>query len=229
MKKNNIFMFIVGFLNFAVCLCLLILCIPEKIPIMTNFSEKITHLASKWFLILNVVLPMIFALLVPAFSNHKTMQNIFTSLFYLFIFENILAFSYFSIEKSFEIGSLSQIPAAVSIYMPISAIFTISAIKLKHTPFKSKFGIKTKHSTKTEFIWKQTHFYASEIFFAYGVLSFLISIVFVFVRMAYILLAIDVVGFAFCWLFSSKQAKDMAEKYTDMENRKLKQEQKNKG
>lgn len=223
MKKNNIFMLIIGFLNFAICLSLLFLCVPNKIAFAVNFNEKIILLASKWVLIINVMLPILLAYLTCVFECQKRTKAVLTALFVLMIYENMLAFSYFSIEQNFILGTISQIPLAVSVFMPISSAVTIYAIKMKHLPFKSALGLKTKYTTKTEFIWKQAHFYASEIFFAFGVLSFLISIVFMFVRLSYINLIIYILGFISCYFIANKQAKDMYNKYIDMEKRKNQQ------
>lgn len=228
MKKNNLFMLFTSILNLGLCLLLLFLCVPEKVAMFVDFNEKIILIVSKWFMLFGAITPLVLSIINLFMKNKPKTTFILKTFIILFVYENMLAFAYFSNVTGFELGEVSQIPLALSVFMPISAFATIAAIKLKRAPFKSKLGIKSKHSTKTEFIWKQTHLYASDIFFAYGVISFLISIIFIFTKHSYILLAIDVLGYVFCWLFANKQAKDMAEKYTDMENRKLKQEQKNK-
>ncbi len=222
MKKNNIFMLIIGFINFAVCLSLLFLCVPNQIAILVNFNEKITHLASKWILIINVMLPILLAFLACVFECQPKTKAIIQVLFVLCLYENMLAFTYFSIEENIIVSTVSEIPVAIAFFMPLSVLFIIYAVKMKNLPFKHGFGIRNKYTTKTEFIWKQAHFYASEIFFAFGFLSFLTSIVFVFVRLYYINLILFVVGLIFCLWFANKQAKDMFNKYVEMEKNKEK-------
>lgn len=228
MKKNNIFMLFAGLLNLGICLMLLFLCVPNKVAIFVNFNEKIILIASKWFMLFGAITPLVLSTINLFLKNKPKTTFVLKSIIVFLVYENMLAFSYFANETNFVVGDVSKIPLALSVFMPFSAFATICAIKLKHTPYKSIFGIKSKYSTKTEFIWKQTHFYASDIFFAYGVLSFLISIIFIFTKHSYILLAIDVLGYIFCWCFSNKQAKDMFKKYTQMEKIKENLDKKNK-
>ena len=228
MKKNSIFILIIGIVNFALCFCLTYFCVPTQIPIIVDFNEKIILLCSKWILIVNMILPLAVAIIIIVLKNKLSFA--LKTLFVVLLYENMLAFCYFLMEDTFVLGSLSEIPLAISVFMPISALIALYAIKMKHLPYKSKFGIRTKHTIKTEFIWKQTHFSASEIFFGVGVLLFLISIVFIFVRMPWIELIIAVVMLIFASLLTLKQAKIMYQKCIVMEKNKEKLEkEKNKG
>ena len=222
MKKNNVLLLILSFLNFAICFCLLVLCVPNKVPFAIDLNEKIIAIGSKWILILNTILPIVLAFLVLAFNKFPKIKFVLQAIFILTLYENMLTFSYFSIEKTYNIGELSQIPMAVSLFMPLSVLLSVLAIKLKTVPYNNVFGIKTKYSTKTEFIWKQTHIYASQIFFANGVLLFLISIIFVFVRLPYIPLIITIFGLVTCFFITNRQSKDMYNKYIEMEKNKNK-------
>ena len=228
MKKNNIFMIFVGTLNLGLCLLLLFLCVPNKIAMFVNFNEKIILLASKWFMLFGAIAPFVFAVINLFLKNKPKTSFVLKSLIVFLVYENMLAFSYFSNKTSFYIGEISQIPLALSAFLPLSSAIIVWALKLKRIPYKSKFGINTKHSTKTEFIWKQTHIFASDLFFAYGFISFLITFIFVFTKFTYILLAINFLGFIFCWMFANKQAKIMDEKYSAMSKNKEKLDKKNK-
>ena len=222
MKKNQIFMLLLGIINTAVCLSLLLLCVPNRIALMVDINENISFLTTKWILLINVILPLVLSIVVCCLKNKQKAIWVLSLLFVFVLYENMLAFSYFSVEKNFVLGSRSQIPIAVSFFMPISVILLIFGIKLKNLPFGSKIGIRTKYSTKTEFIWKQTHYFAKDIFMAYGFLSFIVSLIFIFVRMPYINLALDVIGLLTCFFITNKQAKIMYRKYMQMEKNKAK-------
>lgn len=230
MKKNNIFILIIGIINLALCFCLTYFFVPSQIPIFVNFNEKITTLCSKWVLAINMILPMAVAILIITLKNKSNSHFALKSLFVFLLYENMLAFCYFCIQKSFSIGELSQIPLALSFFIPLSCAIILYSLKLKHLPYKSKLGLRTKHSTKTEFIWKQTHFLASEIYFGTGVFLFLISIIFIFVRLPWIELIIAVAILTCSTLLALNQARVMYKKYTTMEkNKERLDKQKNKG
>lgn len=220
MKKNNLFMLIIGSVNFAVCLTLLFLCVPDQIAIAIDINEKITATASKWVLLINVFIPLLLAILSISLSYHKKTNSILAIMFLIFLYENILAFSYFSINSSFEIGELSEIPVAVSLFMPVSIIISYLGLKLKTATYNKKFGIRTKYSVATEFIWKHTHFYASNAYFGCGVFLFLISIIFMFVRLPYIELILLATSLITVFVLSNNQAKKMYKKYVQMESNK---------
>ena len=196
MKKNNIKIIIAASLNLAVCLTLLILLVPEKVPYLTTPSGNIAVMGSKWFLLLGIVFPLIFATLFVA-TKKESVKIIMTELIILFLYENMLGYSYFCTETNFIIGEKSLIPTSLSLFMPISVVVLFYGIKLKSMPYKHKLGIYSKHTTTTEFIWKQSHFSASSSYMLVGLLMFIVSIIFTFVNLILVELAIFVVLFIF--------------------------------
>jgi len=220
MKKNHVFILIIGILNLALCFCLTYFCVADKIPVFVDLNEKIVTLCSKWLLIINVVLPLLLSIAIITLKNRPNLTFILKSIFALMIYENMLAFCYFSIETTFIVGSISEIPLAVSLFMPLSAGIILYSIKLKHMPYKCRLGIYTKKTIKTEFIWKQTQFSASELFFGAGVLSFIISIVFIFVRLPWIMLIIITLLLIAATLLTLRQTNIMYKKLLTMEKNK---------
>ena len=230
MKKNNIFILIIGIINLVLCFCLTYFCVPAQIPVFVNLTERITIICSKWLLVINMVLPLLISIIILILKNKTNYHFALKSLFVFFIYENMLAFSYFSITDVFVCGELSEIPLAISFFIPLACAIVLYAIKMKHLPYKSKLGLRTKQSTKTEFIWKQTHFLASEIYFGTGIFLFLISIIFIFVRIPWIEAIIAFVMLLLSTLLALNQAKVMYNKYTKMEkNKERLDKEKNKG
>ena len=228
-SKQNILFFVVAILNFIVCTFLTLTCIPGEIPLHISLTEKITLLGSKWWLSINIVLPLILTILMMVFHKKDFAVFTFKALFVLMIYENLLAYSYFALATNLTVGALTEVPLAASSFIPASVILSVLAIKIKHIPYKSKFmGIRTKYTKADEFIWKQTHFFARDVFFATGVIFFFVSIPFLFIRLAYIPTALFLIAIVIDIIIVNHQSKLMYNKLVDMQKRKERMEAKKK-
>lgn len=217
MIKNNIITICIGAINLVAAILLTIFCVPSQIPLIVNFSEEIVFLGTKWILLLNAIIPMAIAITLCFTKKYKTAQKIALA---ISLYENLLIFSYFCMQSSFEIGTKSMIPLSASIFIPLSLCMLIYASKIKFAPFKSISGIINKYSIQTEFIWSQTQLFAKDAFLLSGLILLLVSIVFVFVRFGYICFAVFAIGILIPYLITLKQSKNMYKKYIYMKNKK---------
>ncbi len=218
MNKNNIFALIVGIINTILTLCLTIFCVPNNIPLIANFNEKIILLCSKWLLVINIALPLIFAVLSIIFSKRKNLSFLFKLLLGIMLYENMLVYAYLSIENNFSIDDASQIPYALSILMPITIFGVIWSQKIKRMPYKCRLGIRNKFSLETEFLWKQIHLLASDTYFKSFLVSFVATIPFAFIKFAYIGLAIIFVIFIISTAYVLKESKKLHNKYLELKD-----------
>lgn len=215
MKKNKIISIILASINLALCLSLLIFLTPNQVPLLVGIHEKIIIISSKWWLILGIILPLI--LLIPLIlTKNKYLQLLFTELIIFVVYNNMLGFSYFCTEKSFAFGELSKIPISVAIFLPLALWIFIYGVAIKNIPYKNKFGICSKNTQTTEFIWKQTHYLASYHYRLWGLILFIISIVFTFLRFPVIELIVFVIGLLTPRIYIEVQEKKMSAKYKDM-------------
>ena len=224
-KKNIILISLLAVINFITCLLLTIFVLPNQIPVSYDIFEKVTVLSTKWIMLLSAIIPSILIILSFLLSNKKSCYFL-RILFFLGIYENTLFFTYFSLSKKLIIGELCEVPFAVMIFMPIAVIITLLAIKLKNAPYLSRPAINFKITRETEFIWTQTHFFASDLYFGMGILLFLISIIFVFVRFSFILLAIFIIVFLVFTIILYNYCDSIYDKYNEMKERKEKLDKK---
>lgn len=222
MKKNKIIVTILAGVLAITTLLLTIFCIPNKIPVCVGLTEKIILLGSKWILIANSVLPIA---LGCAIFIKKTPSAILNFLLVLCFYENFLILSYFCLNQIFEIQTVSQIPLAASVFLPVACAVIYWSQKIKNAPYKSFWGIKNKYTTETEFIWKQIQIYSKDFVFGCGVILFLISIVFMFIRQPLIATGLFVIAFIITYLLVTKEAKHMYKKYKSMKAKKDKMEE----
>lgn len=218
MNKNNIFTLSLGIINLAVTLCLLIFCVPEQIPLLVNLNEEIIVLCSKWILVINVSFPIIFSILSIILSKRKNLSFLFKVLLGIVLYENMLVFAYFGVEKTFAIGSASKIPLALSILMPLVVFGIIWSQKIKRLPYKCRFGLRNKYSLETEFLWKQIHLLASDTYFKSFLIAFVLTIPFVFIKFAYIGLAIIIAIYAIGTIYILKESKKLHNKYLELKD-----------
>lgn len=218
MNKNNIFTLSLGIVNLAITLCLTIFCVPNSVPLIANFDEEIIVLCSKWLLVLNISLPLIFATLSIIFSKRKNISFLLKLLLGIMLYENMLVFAYFSVENSFSVGDTSQIPYALSILMPIAIFGVIWSQKMKRLPYKCRFGMRNKYSLETEFLWKQIHLLASDTYFKSFLVAFVLMIPFVFIKFAYIGLVVILIIFAVSTAYILKESKKLHNKYLELKD-----------
>lgn len=218
MNKNNLFSLSLGIINLVLTLCLTIFCVPNLVPLIINFNEEIIVLCSKWVLVINIILPLTFSVLSIIFSKRKNTSFIFKVFFGFMLYENMLAFAYFSVENSFYIGEISQIPITLSFLMPLTVLGIIWSQKIKWLPYKSKLGIRNKYSTQTEFLWKQIHLLAHQTYFKTFLISFVFMIPFVFIKFAYIGLALIIIIFVISTIFIFKESKKLHAKYLELKD-----------
>lgn len=215
MKKNKITSIILASINLAVCLSLLIFLTPNQVPLLAGLHDKIIIIGSKWWLILGIIIPII--LLIPVIlSKSKYIQLLFTELIIFVVYNNMLGFSYFCTEKTFAVGMVSKIPLSISIFLPLALWIFIYGVAIKNIPYKNKFGICTKYTQTTEFIWKQTHITASYHFRLWGLILFIISIIFTFLHLPLTELVIFIICISIPFIYLQDQAKKMTKKYQDM-------------
>ena len=218
MKRNKIIPIVVASLNFCLCLTLLIFLTPNKVPLLIGFRDEIIVIGSKWWLLSGIILPFIFLVFALVLKG-KFQKLIFSELIIFVSYNNLLGYSYFCNESSFVCGTLSQVPMSLSLFLPIAlAVFVYGAI-IKHIAYKNKFGIYSKRTTTTEFIWKQSHITASYHFMLSGLILLIVSIVFVFVHYPLIELAIFIIFLTIPRIVVETGANKMSKKYADMQKK----------
>ena len=223
MRKNNLKITILALVNLGVCLSLLLTIVPAKVPFFTDLDGNILVLGSKYFLLIGIILPLIFAALF-VFINNSAVKHIMAELIILFVYENMLGFSYFCTEPNFVLGSKTAISSSLSVFLPIALLVFFYGVKLKTMPYKHKLGVYSKHTTTTEFIWKQSHFSASTSHMLVGLLMFIVSIIFALFNLTVVEIIIFVVLFILARIYTISQGKFMSKKYNEMNDRKLQQE-----
>lgn len=226
MKKNNLILIILAFVNFVTMLLLTILVVPKFVPYFCDINENIVLLGSKWMLLFCAIIPLFLSIVSLIFENNKSAMLTLNIVFTLCLYENMLKMFYFCTEKTFVVGSKFLIPVAVSVFMPLAVIILVLGQKIKHLKYKSVLGLGGKYSAKTEFLWKQTHFYASKVLSLFGVLTFFISIPFAIFRHFYIELALFVIGLVICFVIIYLFSKSIYTKFMEMETRKEKLQKK---
>lgn len=223
MKKNNIKIIIAAALNLAVCLTLLILLVPNNVPYLTAPSGKIAVIGSKWFLLLGIILPAVFATLFVT-TKKESVKIIMAELIILFLYENMLGYSYFCTESAFDVGTQSLISNTLSLFLPLSMFTFYYGIRLKTMPYKHILGIRSKHTATTQFIWTQSHITAHHGYMISGFFMFITSMVFVFVNQIIVESSIFVLLFVIPRIYVIHEAKKMSKKYNEMNERKEKQQ-----
>lgn len=218
--KNKIVLMVLSALNLIVCISLIVFKIPDRIPAAFDAGERCVAMADKWVLVLPALCPAIFATVAIFFSSRKKLSYGFLTLFVLSLYENILFFTYYCLGENLKFGALIEIPLSLVIFVPISVIFLILAIKVKNVPYKTYPAFAFKSAKETEFIWKQTHFFARDAMFSTSFLMFIVTFVFSFFRLYLIELAVFAVLIALCVSTIYLHSKSLQKKYLEMKNRK---------
>lgn len=218
MKKNNILPIFITSLNTLICLCLLIFLTPNEVPLISGIHDKVVVIGSKWWLLSGIILPVV--LMILSLANKNNLKKLlFTEIIIFICYNNMLAFSYFCTEAPFAVGELTKIPASLSIFLPISLATFIYGASIKNITYKSKFGIKSKRTTSTEFIWQQAHITASYHFRLAGLILFVISIAFIFIHFPLIELTLFIIGLLVPRIIVEVGASKMTKKYNDMKKK----------
>ena len=218
MKNKKILPIILASVNFCLSLCLIIFLTPENVPLITGLKDEILVISSKWWLLIGAILPLIF-MIFALLAKNKYSNLLFCELIIFVCYINMLGFSYFCNETTFLIGELSKIPVSLALFLPISLGVFIFGASIKQIPYKSKFGICSKRTTTTEFIWKQTHITASYHFMLSGLILLAVSIVFIFVHLPLVELAIFIIGITTPRIVVETGANKMTKKYFDMKKK----------
>ena len=218
MKRNKIIPIVIASLNLVLCLSLLIFLVPNKVPLLSGIRDEIVVIGSKWWLISGIVLPMVVIPIVILTKNDLT-RLLFSELIIFVTYNNMLGFSYFCTESPFVIGEITKVPASLSVFLPISLATFLYGASIKNLSYKNKFGICSKQTETTEFIWKQSHITASYHYRLAGFLLFIVSLVFIFIHFPLIELAIFVIGLLVPRIVVEVGAKKMSVKYADMKKK----------
>ena len=86
-KKHKIIFGAICTINFVASLLLLIFLIPKNVPILIDAKEAITHLGSKWIMMIFAIIPLI--LITFLFINNKKTKFFIKILIILSLFEYI--------------------------------------------------------------------------------------------------------------------------------------------
>jgi uncharacterized membrane protein len=188
------------------------------VPIISGTHDEILVIVSKWWLILGIVIPLVF-MVFSLISKTKHAKLLFNELLIFICYDNMLAYSYFINESSFSKGVTSQIPLSLSLFLPIALAVFIYGSSVKNIDYKNKFGVISKRTTTTEFIWKQSHITASYHFMLAGFILFIVSIIFVFVHLPLVELIIFAVFIIYPRVYVEIGAHKMTKKYNDMKKK----------
>ena len=215
MKKNKIIPIIIACFNTLICSLLLIFCIPNEIPLLAGIHDEIILLGSKWWLLLGIILPLVFMIFLLKTKNNYT--RLFFAEFIIFItYANMLGYAFFIDSTSFSLGMRSEAPLSIVIFVPISLACFVYGSMLKHLPYKSKIGLRSKRTITTEFIWIHSHLSGSYYYRIAGLILFVIAIIFTFLHLPLIELIIFVVALIIPRILVEFVAKKMVNKYQDM-------------
>jgi hypothetical protein len=218
MKKNKIIPIVIASLNFCLCLCLLIFLTPNKIPLISGIHDEIVVVGSKWWLLSGIILPLIFLILALSLKGEFS-KLIFSELIIFVCYNNMLGYSYFCAGTNFAVGATSQIPISLSLFLPTSlTVFVYGAI-VKQASYKNRFGVYSKRTITTEFIWKQSQITASYHYRLAGLILLIVSIIFIFVHYPLIELALFIIFLTIPRIVIEVNAKKMALKYADMKKK----------
>lgn len=218
-NKEKFRFIILGASNLILCTLLTIFVLDSKVPVLFNFNEEIVAMGPKWIMLLAGIIPCIFALLT-FFMRTKPSQFIFKFLFIISLFETMIWFIYYGLSSNLYVGATSEISFAIAAFFPASFAIMAYGLNLKNPEYKSKTGINFKNVETTEFIWIQSHFFARYIFFFTGFILFLVSLVFAFFHMSYVLIPIFVIAIIVCYIIVWNYAESMKQKYEEMKTRK---------
>lgn len=223
-KSQKIFIGVFGAVVAVLGLILTIFCVPNMIPVLYDTSEKVLLTASKWWLVLLLILPIVFASLCICVKN-KNAQSIFKDLFLISIYEMMLCFVCLLSSKNLAVGDTADVSLTCFIFLPLSLLMMMIAGTLKNLPYKSKFGIKFKCSSETEFIWKQTHFFAHKAFLLTGLILLVASAIFSFFHLTLVVLGIFVVAILVCFIVIFGYSNSIYKKYLEMKAKRDKIEE----
>lgn len=219
MVKKNIISFSLAFICAMTGTLLLAFVVPENVPVLVGFDEKIAATGSKWWVLLLCFAPLLIALL-QAFLQKKCGAFIFQYLIMLFIYENVFVLIYLCLGNEFAVGDILALPLSLLIFLPLSFSIMVWAIKIKFVPYKSPIGIRIKYTLKSDFIWKQTHFLARDIFFFGGFLLAICSLIFSCFHVTWIEIPIFAAMLAICFAIVVNHAGSMYKKLMQMEKNK---------
>ncbi len=218
MKKNNLLPIILSSINFVICSVLLIFFTPNKVPFVVGLREKIVLMGSKWWMLSGIILPIIF-MVFAIIKKDKLAKLLFTELIIFVCYNNMLGYSFFCVAENLAVGEISQIPLSIAIFLPIALGTFLYGASIKNLDYKNKFGIVSKRTTTTEFIWKQSHITASYHFRLAGFVLFIASIVFIFLRFPLIEFAVFAIGLIIPRIVVEVGANKMSKKYKDMKQK----------
>lgn len=218
MKNKKIIPIIVSIFNAIACTLMLILCTPNKVPLIAGIHDEIVVIGSKWWLISGIVIPLIFMLIILLGKNKYT-QLIFSELIIFTTYNNMLAYSFYINVTDFYIGMLSEIPLSVAIFIPASLCCFVYGAMIKNIPYKHWLGLNSKRTQTTEFIWTQTHISGSYYYRLTGLILFIVALVFSFIHYPLIELAIFLIGLLVPRIIIEINAKQMTNKYKDIKTK----------
>ena len=219
-KKFDLKITILTIFNLAICLCLIILKAPNSIPLFFSTNETICVLGSKWWLLISAIIPTALGIIINLTQNKTRLNFVLKMLFAVCLYENMLIMIYISATESFELSQTSEIPLSLIYFLPLSACIMIGGLKLKTIPYNSFSFFKTKYSTTSEFIWKQTHIFAKDITFAIGFILVIITMIFAIFRLFWFNLAIIIAGILTVYFLTLRESILMSKKFNKLQEAK---------
>lgn len=217
-KKQKIIFFSFVFILSLAFLLLTIFLVPNTIPLLFDISEKIVITGSKYFLLIIIILLMTFAILCITLKNDSAIF-IVKLLYLVSNYELMIIFIYLLTGTNFEVGQTPDISLTFFTFLPLSIIIMAFGAKLKTAPYNSKLGIQFKCTKETEFIWKQTHFFASRVYLVLGLILLIISAIFAFFNLSIIVFAIFAVALLICNIIIYNYSHSIYKKYASMKEK----------
>ncbi len=217
-KKQKILILSFSAVISLCALLITIFCVQNNIPLLFDFSEKIIAKGSKAWLGILIIAPTIFAILHFAIKNDLA-EFVFKILFLISVYEIMLTFIYLLFGTRFDVGQLPDIPLTCFIFIPLSVAIIAVGAKLKSAPFKSKLAVQFKCTKETEFIWKQTHFFASRVYLFAGLILIICSSIFSMFYLCYIMLIIFLTTIIICNIIIYHYSKSIYKKYISLKTK----------
>lgn len=219
MDKKNYFYIALALICSIASTLLLIFLAPSSVPVHISFDEKIMALGSKWFMLIVTLLPFILGICLIFLKKYQFLAGIIKALIVTFIYINMLSFIILLAGEPRCVGELVEIPLTCFTFLPLAMLYFILGIKLRNLPYGSKVGIRNKFTREVQFIWTQTHFFASRVISLSGLFLVILSFIFSFFHLAYVMFAIFIVAIIVDFTIIYVNSKAMYKKYSDMKAR----------
>lgn len=218
-KKDFLTFLSVSILNFLIGILLILFALPSVVPTIIGESEQIITTGSKWCLILNLVLPALVFCFMLFMRAKPRLIFLFKCIFCFITYQNVLIFMSYALTPAFVVGATYPVSLSLLLFLPLSCFIFVMGLKIKSQTYNTFPKLWKKQSTATEFLWKQTRFFAKTVITFTAFILFIVSIIFAFFKLWLIELGIVIFALIIDYLIILKNANDIFKKYTELQTK----------